>query len=116
MTLQKPTPLEKELLAENAMLRRKLSPMEDPEFTRQLAVELAEVDLMEFCRQYRKGGEYIVVEPKTIAKVCFGDEAPNLPLLTNIGRSLQALCWERSAINGRLVFVMSRKEYEDGRE
>lgn len=115
MTLQKPTPLEKELLAENAMLRRKLSPLEDPEFTRKLAMAMSKVDLMEFCRPYRKG-EYVVVEPKTIAKRCFGDMAPQLPLLTNIGRSMQAMCWERSAINGRLVFVMPRREYEDGQQ
>lgn len=115
MSKAKPTPLEKELLAENAMLRRKLSPLEDPEFTRQLALAMAKADFQDCLRPFRKDF-YVVITPKLVAERCFGDVAPQLPLLTNIGRSLQALCWERSAINGNLVFVMPREEYENGQQ
>lgn len=110
MTLKKPTELEKELLEENAMLRRKLSPLEDPEFTDELSRKLAIADLNKYIRKFRKT-PHVVVSLRDIAKVCSLDE--DKATLTNIGRSLQALCWERSAINGNLVFVMPLEEYDN---
>src|SRR3546814_10433882 len=62
-------------------------------------------------RQKFRGGDYIVITPRQVGEECFG-EIPNIPMATNIGRSLQALCWERSALHGNLVFVMTVEEYE----
>jgi hypothetical protein len=92
-------------------LRRKLSPLEDKEFTKKLALLLAGKNLLKFKKKFRRG-TYIVVTPRDIADLC-GLPA-DMPVLTNIGRSLQAMCWERSAKNGSLVFVMPIEEYESG--
>lgn len=101
-----------DLKKENAMLRRKLSPLEDPEFTKMLALRLGPLDLAQYKRKFRKA-DYIVLSLSEVARIC------TLPhdksTLTNIARSLQAMCWERSAIGGNLVFVMPLQEYKDGR-
>ena len=100
-----------QLQQEVERLRSKLSPLEDKEFTKKLAILLAGKDLLKFKRKFRRG-TYIVVAPRDIAEIC------GLPcemhVLTNIGRSLQAMCWERSAKNGTLLFVMPIEEYEGG--
>lgn len=100
-----------DLEKENAMLRRKLSPLEDPEFTKMLALRLGGVSLLHYQRKFRRA-DYIVVSLHDIARSC--DLSTDKPTLTNIARSLQALCWERSAIGGNLVFVMPLQEYKDG--
>lgn len=101
-----------ELLAENKRLRHKLSPLEDTEFTKELALKMAVIDLTEnFSREFRKA-PHVVITPRELADLC-GYEA-TIPTLTKIGRSLQAMCWERSALHGNLVFVMPLREYEDG--
>lgn len=92
-------------------LRHKLSPLEDKKFTAKLVMLMADKDLMQFKRKYRRK-DHIVVTPKDVADLC-GLPA-ELPVLTNIGRSLQALCWERGATNGQLVFVMPLEEYNAG--
>lgn len=83
--------------------------MEDKAFTATLIKAMAGLDLSEYRTKFR-GADYIAVTPKQIGVLCFGSE-PNKPTATNIARSLQALCWERSAINGHLLFVMPLEEY-----
>lgn len=100
----------KDLKKELERLRRKLSPLEDPEFTEFLQGKMKDLDLSPFQRSFRRA-EYIVVTPGQIAELC--GLAPLRPTITNIGRSLQALCWERSALHGQLVFVMSIGEYHE---
>lgn len=102
-----------ELEAEVVRLKKKLSPLEDEKFTRTLALKMANVDWTKYKQKFR-GGEYIVITPRQVGEECFGD-IPNIPMATNIGRSLQALCWERSALHGHLVFVMTVEEYEHER-
>lgn len=100
-----------ELEQEVAMLRRKLSPLENKEFTALLAEKLEHTDLLSKQRNFR-GGNYIVVFPKEFWFELYGEEG-NSYQLTNLGRSLQALCWERSAINGHLCFVKEVEEYRE---
>lgn len=98
-----------ELLAENARLRQKLSPLEDKEFTAKLAVALGKVDLSQYKRGFR-GQDHVVVKPGELFFQAFGVE-PNLRDVTNMGRSLQAMCWERSAKAGQILYVMPWTEY-----
>lgn len=100
-----------DLKKENAMLRRKLSPLEDPKFTDDLALRLGPLDLAQYKRKFRKS-EYVVLSLSEVARICALPH--DKPTLTNIARSLQAMCWERSAIGGNLVFVMPLKEYMEG--
>ena len=99
-----------DLEAEIARLRTKISPLEDKEFTRVLAERMAKVDWTKYRQKFR-GGEHIVITPRQVGEECFG-AAPNMPMATNIGRSLQALLWERSARCGVLIFVKTIEEYE----
>ena len=93
-----------------AFLRNKLSPMQDPAFTGMLKEMLVGADLTQFKRELRKG-EYIVLYPSELWKVLF-DTVPTVHDLINLGRSLQALYWERSALVGALVFLKKVDEYE----
>lgn len=102
-----------ELEAEVAKLRKKLSPLEDKSFTAKLAARMASVDWRKYRQKFRDG-DYIVVTPRQVGEECFG-ETPNIPTSTKIGRSLQALLWERSALHGNLVFVKPLEEYESER-
>jgi hypothetical protein len=96
-----------------ARLRYKLSPLEDRGFTELIEPMLRQLDFTDYVRRY-KGGEYIVLTPRIVWDELF-DEEPNLYDLTKMGRSLQALLWERSYLKGNLIFVKSTKEYiEDG--
>lgn len=99
------------LLEENRMLRRKLSPLEDPDFTKALAYKLGPVDLSANCKKHR-GTSYVVVTPRQVAKICGFNE--DTRTLANIGRSLQAMLWERSYMSGELVFMMKLEEYKNG--
>lgn len=97
-----------DLAKEVERLRHKLSPMEDKEFTAKLALLMADKDLLQFKTKFRKK-DYIVVTPREVAMLC--GLPHELPVYTNIGRSLQAMCWERSALHGNLIFVMPYDEY-----
>lgn len=99
------------LLEENKLLRRKLSPLEDPDFTKVLAIKLAPVDLKGNAKKVR-GGQYVVVTPRQVARICGFQE--DTRTLANIGRSLQAMLWERSYMSGELVFMMKLEEYKNG--
>lgn len=99
-----------ELQEEVDMLRHKLSPLEDKDFTAKLALGLAGKDLLRYQRSFR-GSEHIVVSATDIWCATGWEEEPSARDLTNVGRSLQAMLWERSALHGSTVFVMPLKEY-----
>lgn len=101
-----------ELEAENKLLRTKLSPLENPEFTTKLREAMDEhLNFYDYTRMFR-GDEYFVLDALTVWAQCFGTE-PNNRQLTDVGRSLQALLWERSALQGYTVFVKKVSEYEE---
>lgn len=92
-------------------LKRKLSPLEDPKLTAELSLKLASIDLMPYKKDLRRGA-YIVVTPALIHELVYGS-TPTSRQASAIGRSLQAMLWERSALSGDLVFVMPIEEYEE---
>jgi len=102
-----------QLKREVERLKHKLSPMEDKEFTKKLAILLAGKDLLQFQTKFRKS-DYLMVTPREIAMLCGLPQ--DLHVLTNVGRSLQAMCWERSALHGNLVFVMPLTEYKEAQQ
>lgn len=93
-------------------LKRKLSPLEDPKLTAELSLKLAKIDLMPYKKTMRRG-TYIVVTPALISELVFGDPQPTSRQASAIGRSLQAMLWERSALSGDLVYVMPIEEYKE---
>lgn len=99
--------LEKEV----ELLRRKISPLEDKEFTRAFSEDLALCDLDQFKRDFR-GAPHLVVHPAELWRLVLGTE-PDTHDITVLGRTLQALLWERSALNGARVFVKPYEEYLD---
>lgn len=101
-------PTYKELELENKKLKRAISPMEDPIFTCALEDKLKKIDLSEKTRMFR-GEEYYVLYPAELWAQMYETE-PNTHDVTVLGRSLQALLWERSALHGTRVFV---KRVED---
>lgn len=107
-------PTYEELVEENKMLRHKLSPLEDKEYTAFLSALMAKHDLTQFKREFRDG-EYIMLYPKELYKLLTGEEG-NTRDITEVGRSLQAMLWERSALGGNLCFVMEASEYERTRK
>lgn len=92
-------------------LRSKISPMENVEFTEKLSEALRSVDLSSYIRNYR-GGRFVVISPSELYELCFNSR-PNTRNLTEMGRSLQALLWERSALHGGRVFILSEEEYAE---
>ena len=102
-----------ELVKEVEVLRRKLSPLEDKEFTQEFIKASADLDLMQYKRDFR-GAKYVVLDPVVIWEEVYGGR-PNKREVMKLGRTLQALLWEPSAINGNRVFVKSLEEFEDER-
>lgn len=92
-------------------LRHKISPMEDVVFTSKLKEAMKLIDMRPYQRSFR-GRIYYMVDLGTVWAECFGT-TPNRHDLTMVGRSLQALLWERSALHGNLRFVKPIEEYEE---
>lgn len=101
-----------DLMQENDLLRHKLSPLQDKKLTAELALAMAKVDFSEYKRELKRG-TYIVVTPQLVSALAFGNPEPTSRQSAAIGRSLQALLWERSALSGDLVYVMPIEEYEE---
>ncbi len=96
-----------------ARLRTKISPLEDKEFTNKIITPLADADLSAYERKF-KGKDCIVLTPREAWELLVPDnQEPNLHDLTVIGRSLQALLWERSYLRGNLVFTKTLQEIEE---
>lgn len=106
-------PTYKELVREVERLRTKLSPLENKEFTAKVKAAMDKFDLSEFRQQYR-GSPYLVGRPGELWGALMDGE-PNSRDITLLGRSLQALGWERSAHQGNIVFRIPLEEYESGR-
>lgn len=100
-----------ELVKEVEALRRKLSPLEDKEFTKKFIEDSRDVDFMSFARTFR-GVRSLVVSPVELWERVYAT-APNKHQVMVLGRTLQALMWERSALNGERVFVKTVEEFEN---
>jgi hypothetical protein len=96
-------------------LMRLISPLEDPAVTsmiRQgLEYAISSKDTLPLHRHMRGNKKYHRVVPTELWKALFGT-APDNKELTQLGRSLQALLWERSARNGLTVYIKSVEDFE----
>lgn len=103
-------PTYEELEAQNRALKRAISPLEDPIFTAEIEARLKTYEVP--VRTLR-GDEYYVISPVEFwSETCGG--RPNRREVAELGRSLQALLWERTAINGERVFVKRVKNEQVG--
>lgn len=100
-----------ELVKEVEALRRKLSPLEDKEFTKEFIESSKDLDLSQYRRDFR-GKPHIVLDPVVVWKEVYGSH-PKKCEVAMLGRTLQALLWERSALNGNRVFVKTVEELEN---
>lgn len=100
-----------ELMKEVEALRKKLSPLEDKEFTREFLEAAKDADFEQYTRNFR-GAPHIVLDPQEVWRLVFGTE-PNKHDIMVLGRTLQALMWERSALSGARIFVKTLEEYRD---
>src|SRR5262245_35215984 len=91
-------------------LQYKISPLEDKEFTTVLKAAMVKADLSPFLR-HRDGRSYYRVTAKELWYACFA-ENPSIQDATELGRSLQAMLWERSASKGIRVFIKSKEEFD----
>lgn len=103
-------PTYEQLEAENRALRRAISPLEDPIFTSEIEGKLKTYDTPV---RHLRGEDYHVVSPYEFWNEVYGS-APNRREVADLGRSLQALLWERTAINGERVFVKRVKNEQVG--
>jgi len=90
-------------------LRKKLSPLEDREFTTKF---LAQQPLSWMQKQIRtrRGAPVISLKLPSAWHATFGTEGNNHEL-TVLGRSLQALGWERRVQDGANFFQLSLAEF-----
>lgn len=93
-------------------LRSKISPLEDKKFTERITPLLEGADFAPYERKFR-GKKCVVITPNEVWDIILPLERPNLHDLTVLGRSLQALLWERSYLRGNLVFTKTLQEIED---
>lgn len=100
-----------DLIKEVESLRKKLSPLEDKDFTRKFLESAQDVDFEQFARNFR-GAPHIVLDPREAWRLVFGTEPDKHDVMV-LSRTLQALMWERSALNGARVFVKTLEEYRD---
>lgn len=98
-------------------LQHKLSPLEDKEFTKKVLPRIRKAVKAKQLEQYErayKGVLCVVLSPSDAWKLLFPEEGEaNLHELTVLGRSLQALLWERSYLKGLLVFTKPLEELKD---
>lgn len=94
-------------------LLKKISPMAVPEDVVAVREKLMATDMEKlFIRSYR-GGTYIVFRLKDIWPLFYPNVRANLKTLARLASSLQANFYERSALNGDMVFVKEVNEYRD---
>lgn len=96
-------------------LRKKLSPLEDPEFTAAYLHAQPVEWLRNECPRMSYGGEeHISVSlPELWEKINPTDAPPSGSDLAKLGRTLQALGWVRTKRSGSLYFVMTPEEFAD---
>lgn len=103
-----------ELRAEVARLRKKLSPMLDPQFF----AEFKAVEPVQFYRKspvtYRRREAAYTVNLRQVWLATPGFTPNPSPLdLTKLGRCLDAIGWERTRRDGMLFFVMTLNEFAE---
>lgn len=94
-------------------LLMKLSPMADPNDVVDVRERLIKMDMVSLFRREYRGGDYVVFRLKDIWPHLYPKTSANIPRLSRLAASLQANFYERSALNGDLVFVKDVKEYLD---
>lgn len=92
-------------------LRFKISPLEDKSFTEKVMPLMKEANLRPFLRKY-KGQMCVVLSLSDAWGLLFPGKIYTLHELTILGRTLQALLWERSYIGGNLVFTKTIEEVD----
>lgn len=106
-------PTYEQLEKEVARLRSKLSPLEDKEFTAQvterLALNLTKVKLVAGLNAKVRGRDCVSGGLADLWAAIFSCEG-NMREHTKLGRSLQAMGWERGAKRGNLVFTIPVEE------
>ena len=98
-----------EMAEEIRRLRKKISPLEDPNFTAVLALKLGRVDLRGRVQKIR-GKDHVVVFPRALYEELF-NEIPGQHEVQQMTRSLLAMCWERYVKQGVRMMVMPLDEY-----
>jgi len=92
-------------------LKRKLSPLEDVEFTARYCLR-ENFEWLRTQRGTRQGKSAIVVRLRDVWVNTF-NSVPNNVDLTTLGRTLEALGWERTRRKGITFFLMNCKEFEN---
>jgi len=92
--------------------QHKLSPLEDKVFTARF---LAKEPKSWMSKQIveRGGMPYIMFNLPDVWQAAFKEPSPHRSALTNLGRTLDALGWERTKVGGLLFFRMPLKEFAD---
>jgi len=92
------------------LYRRKLSPLEDRDFTAKYKAKEPRGWLNK--QQAKRGNKlYIQFNLPDLWKATFKADAPNRVALARLGRSLDALGWERTKRGGNLFFRMTVEEF-----
>jgi len=92
-------------------LRNKLSPLENVELTTRYC-NRENLDWLRTQRGQRQGKSAIVIRLGDVWANTF-NSVPNNVDLTELGRTLQALGWERTRRKGITFFAMNLKEFND---
>lgn len=92
-------------------LRHKLSPLEDKEYTAKILPLMQAADFKPYERKY-KNTMCVVMSPSEVWNLLFPGTEYNMHDLTVLGRSLQALLWERSYLRGSLIFTKPLSEVD----
>ena len=103
-----------QLLAENERLRRALAPAVDAKMLGEVEEGMKHVDLRRHVRTIR-GKDHVAVTPKDLYQLLFC-EVGSVRDITDLGRSLDALGWQRYAHNGVRYFVLPMGDYIDSRD
>lgn len=95
-------------------LRKKLSPLEDPEFTAAYLHAQPTEWLRNECPRINYGGEEHIAVSLTELwdRINPTDAPPSSFDLAKLGRTLLALGWVRTKRTGELYFVMTPKEFD----
>ena len=90
-------------------LRAKLSPMENKAFTEKFKL-VEPIAYYKSCTTQRRGEDAYSVKLSEVYRRAFRKPADNHQL-TELGRTLQAIGWERMSKLGATYFVLTAKEF-----
>jgi len=94
-------------------LQRAISPLASKEHTEKTKAALRSTPIAQIplTNHVRDGEMYWRLRVPELATVLF-EGKQSIKDYTELGRSLQALLWERSAINGYAVFIKSKEDFK----